>query len=83
MEKQGVQVDVLRATDHDIAVGVWPDTEHGWQTDEWPQIFQQVMAADILVIAGRRHTGPRQPAVRVGRRLPVRLPEPRAPVGAC
>ena len=31
------QVDVLRAVDHDIATGVWPDmTEHGWATDEWP-----------------------------------------------
>ena len=25
----------------------------------------------------RRHPGPRQPALRVGRRLPLRLPEPR------
>jgi multimeric flavodoxin WrbA len=53
MEKQGVQVDVIRAIDHDIATGVWPDmTEHGWATDDWPAIQEQVMAADILVIAG-------------------------------
>ncbi|MER7246466.1 flavodoxin family protein [Kribbella sp. NPDC000426] len=53
MEKQGVQVDVIRAIDHDIATGVWPDmTEHGWATDAWPAIQEQVMAADILVIAG-------------------------------
>jgi multimeric flavodoxin WrbA len=53
MEKQGVQVDVVRAIDHDIATGVWPDmTEHGWATDAWPAIQEQVMAADILVIAG-------------------------------
>jgi len=53
MAKQGVGVDVLRAVDHDIATGVWPDmTEHGWATDEWPQIYQQVLAADILVLAG-------------------------------
>ena len=39
--------------DHDIATGVWPDmTEHGWATDEWPALYEQVMAADILVIAG-------------------------------
>ena len=25
-------------------------TEHGWETDEWPAILQQVMAADILVL---------------------------------
>lgn len=53
MEKQGVQVEVIRAVDHDIATGVWPDmTEHGWATDEWPAIQEKVMAADILVIAG-------------------------------
>ena len=25
-------------------------TEHGWDRDEWPQIFDRVMAADILVL---------------------------------
>ena len=53
MEKQGVTVDHIRAVDHDIATGVWPDmTEHGWATDEWPRLQERVMAADILVIAG-------------------------------
>ncbi|MFI5706463.1 flavodoxin family protein [Kribbella sp. NPDC051620] len=53
MEKHGVQVDLVRAIDHDIATGVWPDmTEHGWVVDDWPAIQEQVMAADILVIAG-------------------------------
>jgi multimeric flavodoxin WrbA len=53
MEKHGVRVEVLRAVDHDIATGVWPDmTQHGWASDEWPQIYAKVMAADILVIAG-------------------------------
>ncbi|MEW2489586.1 flavodoxin family protein [Streptomyces sp. NPDC048411] len=53
MEGQGVQVDVVRAVDHDIATGVWPDmTEHGWETDEWPTLYSQVMAADILTLAG-------------------------------
>jgi multimeric flavodoxin WrbA len=51
MRRQGVEVEMLRAVDHDIATGVWPDmTEHGWDTDEWPSIFERVMAADILVI---------------------------------
>src|SRR3954471_15612727 len=54
MTKQGVEVQVIRAVDHDIATGVWPDmTEHGWATDEWPAIYRdQVQPADILVIAG-------------------------------
>jgi multimeric flavodoxin WrbA len=51
MRRQGVTVDVLRAIDHDIATGVWPDmTEHGWQRDEWPALFEGVAAADILVL---------------------------------
>jgi multimeric flavodoxin WrbA len=53
MARNGVTVEVIRAVDHDIATGVWPDmTEHGWASDEWPQLYQQVMAADILVLCG-------------------------------
>jgi len=53
MAKHGVDVTVLRAIDHDIATGVWPDmTEHGWATDEWPQLYPRILAADILVVAG-------------------------------
>ena len=44
-------MESIRAVDHDIATGVYPDmTEHGWERDEWPAIFEQVMAADILVL---------------------------------
>lgn len=51
LEKNGVTVDVLRAVDHDIAPGVWPDmTEHGWKKDDWPGVFEKVMDADMLVI---------------------------------
>lgn len=51
MTKQGVDVEVLRAVDHDVAYGVYPDmTEHGWERDEWPAIQEKVMAADILVL---------------------------------
>ena len=53
MRKHGVDVEVLRAVDHDIATGTYLDmTEHGWDSDEWPQIHPRVMASDILVIAG-------------------------------
>jgi multimeric flavodoxin WrbA len=53
MEKQGVKVTKLRAIDHDIAQGVYPDMrEHGWKTDEWPEIYKKVHEADILVLAG-------------------------------
>lgn len=53
MNEHGVEVDIIRAIDHDIALGVWPNmTEHGAATDEWPVLFERVMAADILVLAG-------------------------------
>ena len=51
MRRQDVGVELVRAVDHDIATGVWPDmTEHGWERDEWPALFETVMGADILVL---------------------------------
>jgi multimeric flavodoxin WrbA len=51
MKKVGVSVEVIRAVDYEIATGVWPDmTEHGWQRDDWPAIYQKVRTADILVL---------------------------------
>ena len=51
MQRLGVEVEVIRAIDHDIATGVYPDmTEHGWDRDEWPELFAKVLAADILVL---------------------------------
>ncbi|MFI7407244.1 flavodoxin family protein [Streptomyces sp. NPDC049627] len=53
MDSVGVSTDVIRAVDHDIAPGVYPDmTEHGFATDAWPGLYEKVMAADILVLAG-------------------------------
>ena len=54
MSKQGVGVDQFRSVDHTIASGVYPDMrEHGWPQDgTWPELFDRVLAADILVIAG-------------------------------
>ncbi len=53
MERHGVAVDELRAVDHDIATGVWPDmTEQGWPSDEWPAIYRRILDADILVLCG-------------------------------
>ena len=51
MRDHGVTVENLRTIDLDLATGVWPDmTEHGWGSDEWPKVFEKVLAADILVI---------------------------------
>lgn len=53
MKKNGVTVEEIRAIDHDIATGVYPDMrEQGWDKDEWPELFEKVKAADILVLAG-------------------------------
>jgi multimeric flavodoxin WrbA len=52
MAAQGVSVSCLRPVDVEAAFGVYPDmTEHGWEVDEWPAVQEQVMAADILVVA--------------------------------
>ena len=51
MEKNGVAVDAVRAVDHDIAYGVYGDmTEHGWDKDDWPAIYEKVQEAHILVL---------------------------------
>ncbi|HTR90551.1 MAG TPA: NAD(P)H-dependent oxidoreductase [Trebonia sp.] len=53
MAAHGVRTETIRAVDHGITTGVWPDmTEHGAAADAWPQLYPKVLAADILVIAG-------------------------------
>ena len=52
MDSHGVSVEELRPVDYDIAYGVWPDMkEHGWEKDDWPEIYEKVKAANILVIS--------------------------------
>ncbi len=51
METSGISVQLLRPVDYDIAYGVYPDmTEHGWEKDDWPTIYEKVNAAQILVL---------------------------------
>jgi multimeric flavodoxin WrbA len=51
MRRNEVSVDQIRAVDHDIPPGVYPDmTEHGFKSDEWPSLTERVMEADILVL---------------------------------
>ena len=51
METHGVEVESVRATDHVLPYGVQPDmTEHGRERDDWPALYEKVMAADILVL---------------------------------
>ncbi len=51
MKKEKVAVDEIRLVDHDVASGIYPDMrEHGWEKDEWPELFKRVIAADILIV---------------------------------
>ncbi len=51
MKKEGVDVSNIRFVDHEVAFGVYPDmTEHDWETDAWPKLFEEIFDADILVI---------------------------------
>ncbi|MGB3710872.1 MAG: flavodoxin family protein [Erythrobacter sp.] len=51
MRKSGIAVDSIRAVDHDLPPGVYPDmTEHGADSDEWPDLWPRVKAADIVVL---------------------------------
>lgn len=51
MEELGVDVQLVRAVDHEIAPGVYPDmTEHGFETDGWPELFTRIKNSDIVVI---------------------------------
>jgi multimeric flavodoxin WrbA len=51
MRRNGVEVEVIRAVDHTLPAGVQPDmTEHRLPADEWPAIFANVLAADVLVL---------------------------------
>lgn len=51
LDENKVRTKVIRAVDHDIATGVYPDmTDRGWDKDEWPDIFEEVLEADILVL---------------------------------
>ena len=51
MRKNGIDVTAIRAVDHDIAYGVYPDMrEHGFKADAFPGLWPTILAADILVI---------------------------------
>ena len=51
MAKSNVSVEHLHLQSYTVPPGVYPDmTEHGWETDDWPEIWQKVEAAHILVV---------------------------------
>jgi len=51
MEENDVDVEILRPVDYDLAPGVYEDmTEHGADADDWPDLYQKVLDAHILVL---------------------------------
>jgi len=51
MENEDVSIEEIRFIDYDVATGIYPDmTEHGWENDEWPALFEKIMEADILIV---------------------------------
>jgi multimeric flavodoxin WrbA len=46
--------------------------EHGWESDDWPGIFEKVLAADILVLAGPIWLGDNSSGDEAGPRTAVR-----------
>lgn len=51
MAKNGISVEQVHAASHQIAYGVQPDmTEHGWDRDDWPDLWEKVKTADILIL---------------------------------
>ena len=44
--KVGVTVDEIRTADHEIPAGLWPDMrEHGYERDEFPDIYERLVIA--------------------------------------
>ena len=50
-EANEVKTESIRFVDYAVAPGVYPDMkEYGADQDEWPDLFEKVKAADILVV---------------------------------
>ena len=73
LEQHGVRGEVVRVVDHRVRFGVTTDEGEG---DEWPQIRERMLAADILVLASPIWLGqPSSVAKMVLERLDAELSE--------
>ncbi|MFE6287111.1 flavodoxin family protein [Streptomyces sp. NPDC057877] len=74
LEKDGVQVEVVRAVDLDIAPGV--TSEPVREGDQWPPVHERLLDSEILVIASPTWLGrPSSVAQRVLERMDAMLSE--------
>ena len=46
-EREGVESEIVRLNDYNIKYGITDDAGEG---DEWPQVFEKIKAADIVLI---------------------------------
>lgn len=66
MQSQGVTTETIRLVDHIIPPGIYPDmTQHGYQRDDWMQLWPKVQQANILVVAGPIWLGENSSAMRI------------------
>ena len=73
LEREGVEIDVIRVVDHDVKPGVSNDEGNG---DAWPMILERLLAAQILIVATPTWLGrPSSVAQRVLERLDALLSE--------
>ncbi len=51
MGSENVGVEYLRLVNYDVAYGLMPDMkEEGKEKDDWPEIYEKIVDADILII---------------------------------
>lgn len=51
LEKADVEVEHLHMLSHTIPPGIYRDMKgHGWDADDWPDLWKKFLAADILII---------------------------------
>jgi multimeric flavodoxin WrbA len=73
LEGKGVSCETIRLVDLDVRPGVTSDEGRG---DEWPRVLEQVLAADILVLASPTWLGhPSSVAQRALERLDALISE--------
>lgn len=66
MQSQGVSTESIRFADFTIPPGVNPDmTEHGYDQDDWMQLWPKIQQADILVVAGPIWLGENSSVMRI------------------
>ena len=62
MRENGVETDLVRAVDHQLAPGVWPDMrEHGADRDDWPELYERIRGRRTSSCSGRPSGSGRSP----------------------